>query len=172
MAYQSNILLGLITKTSGFEGAVIIKLEKKFIDNITPMESVFLEVEGRPVPFFISEYEYSGSDILKVSFQGYDSIEEVNEFKSCRVFLTSGVSESHEQPDIQKFTGYSVYSQDESHIGTVTAIITNPGQWLLSILSPTGKEILIPFHEDLILKINNRRKTIIMEIPEGLIDIN
>ncbi len=172
MAYQSNILLGLITKTSGFEGTVIIKLENKFIENIPLMESVFLEVEGRPVPFFISEYEYSGSDILKVSFEGYDSIAKVSEFKGCRVFLTSGNFESHEQSDIQQFAGYSVYNQDENHIGTVKTILTNPGQWLLSILSPAGKEILIPFHEDLIIKINRRRKTIIMEIPDGLIDIN
>ena len=74
MAYKSNILLGRITKVSGYEGAVAVKLEKIFTENIPQMESVFLEIEGRPVPFFISDIEYSGADILKLSFEGYDSL--------------------------------------------------------------------------------------------------
>ena len=54
MAYKNDILLGRITKVSGYEGAVTVKLEKIFTENIPQMESVFLEIEGRPVPFFIS----------------------------------------------------------------------------------------------------------------------
>jgi hypothetical protein len=73
MAYNSNILLGRITKVSGYEGAVAVKLEKIFTENIPQMESVFLEIEGRPVPFFISGSEYSGADILKLSLKDTDS---------------------------------------------------------------------------------------------------
>ena len=50
------------------------------------MESVFLEIEGRPVPFFISESEYSGADILKLRFEGYDSIEKISEFTDAEYF--------------------------------------------------------------------------------------
>ncbi len=90
MAYNCNILLGRILKVSGYEGAVAIKLEKGFIENIPQMESVFLEIEGKPVPFFISGQEYSGADILKLWFDGYDSNDKINEFIGCRIFLTSG----------------------------------------------------------------------------------
>ena len=86
MAYNSNILLGRITKVSGYEGAVTVKLEKIFSENIPQMESVFLEIEGRPVPFFISDSEYSGADILKLQFEGYDSIEKVSEFMVAGCF--------------------------------------------------------------------------------------
>ena len=65
MAYKNEILLGRITKVSGYEGAVTVKLERIFSENLPHMESVFLEIEGRPVPFFISDSEYSGADILK-----------------------------------------------------------------------------------------------------------
>ena len=75
MAYNSNILLGRIIKVSGYEGAVAVKLEKEFTENIPQMESVFLEIEGRPVPFFISDSEYSGADILKLKFEGYESVD-------------------------------------------------------------------------------------------------
>jgi len=41
------------------------------------MKSVFLEINGKPVPFFISLSEYSGGDILKLKFEGYESYEKV-----------------------------------------------------------------------------------------------
>ncbi len=56
------------------------------------MESVFLEIEGRPVPFFISGYGIFGADILKLRFEGYDSDEKISEFVGCRIFLTFGTN--------------------------------------------------------------------------------
>jgi ribosomal 30S subunit maturation factor RimM len=51
-------------------------------------------------------------------------------------------------------------------------IIQNPGHDLLKILSPGGKEILIPYHEDFILNTSDKKKTIIVDLPEGLTEIN
>ena len=108
MAYNSDILLGRITKVNGYEGAVTVKLEKIFFENIPQMESVFLEIEGRPVPFFISDSEYSGADILKLKFEDYDSIEKISEFTGCRVFLTTGIPAENPADDIQSLIGYKV----------------------------------------------------------------
>ena len=172
MAYSSDILLGRITKVSGFEGAVTIKLEKVFFENIPQMESVFLEIEGRPVPFFISELEYSGADILKLTFTGYNSIDKIGEFAGCRVFLTKGLKENSKIKDIHFLTGYQVFTSDDKMLGIIREIITNPGQMLLSVIAASKKEILIPLHEDFIVSIDKKKKTIIMDIPDGLTEIN
>jgi 16S rRNA processing protein RimM len=172
MAHLSNILLGRITKINGYEGAVTVKLEKTFTENIPQMESVFLEIDGRSVPFFISDFEYSGADILKISFEGYDSIEKINEFTGCRVFLTSGMPVGPQTDEFQSLTGYTVLIKDDKLLGSITEVISNPGQMLLNIVSPENKIILIPLHEDFIVSIDNIKKIIVMDIPEGLIDIN
>lgn len=172
MAYISNILLGRIIKTNGYEGAVTVKLEKKFTEDIPQMESVFLEIDGRPVPFFISESEYSGVDILKLTFKGYASVNKVSEFTGCRVFLTSGSPEDNHSDDIPDLTGYTVVIKNDYPAGTITEVIENPGQLLLSVLSPENKEILIPLHKDFVVSINKKTKRIFMDIPDGLFDIN
>jgi 16S rRNA processing protein RimM len=173
VAYNNNILLGRITKVSGYEGAIAVRLEKIFTENIPQMESVFLEIEGRPVPFFISEQEYSGADILKLSFEGYDSIEKVNEFVGCRVFLTDETFATTEhKADKQILTGYNVFIENDKLVGSVSEVVSNSGQWLLSIRSTEKKEILIPFHEHFIISIDKKKKIIIMDIPEGLLEIN
>jgi 16S rRNA processing protein RimM len=173
VAYNNNILLGRITKVSGYEGAIAIRLEKIFTENIPQMESVFLEIEGRPVPFFISDQEYSGADILKLSFEGYTSTEKISEFIGCRVFLTNETFDAAEQKtDKQILTGYQVFIDDDKLVGSVSEVISNNGQWLLSVRSPGKKEILIPFHEHFIISVNKKKKIIIMDIPEGLLEIN
>jgi 16S rRNA processing protein RimM len=172
MTYNNNILLGRITKVSGYEGAVTIKLEKIFFENIPQMESVFFEIEGRSVPFFISDQEYSGADILKVIFDGYGSVEKINEFVGCRVFLTTGLAESDKTNDIHNLDGYQVFTSDNEILGIIREIISNPGQLLLSVITSGKKEILIPLHEDFIVSIDKEKKTILMDIPEGLTEIN
>jgi 16S rRNA processing protein RimM len=172
MAYKNEILLGRITKVSGYEGAVAIKLEKVFTENIPSMESVFLEIEGRPVPFFIADIDYSGADILKLQFEGYDSSEKISEFVGCLVYLTTGSGKVKKGKEVVNLTGYSVVIAEHTMLGTITEIIENPGQWLLNVVSSDRKNFLIPLHEDFIVSIDKKSKTIKMDLPEGLTEIN
>lgn len=172
MAYKSDILLGRITKVSGYEGAVTVKLERFFSGEIPHMESVFLEIEGRPVPFFISDSDYSGADIVKLKFEGYNSSDKVIEFIGCRVFLTTAATVDGNPEEMKGLVGYTVLTSEKINLGTVDEVIENPGQWLLNVISSSNKSILIPLHEDLIVKIDNRKKLLIMEIPDGLTEIN
>jgi len=172
MAYSFNILLGQIIKVCGYEGAVSIKLDKYFSENIPQMESVFLEVDGKPVPFFISYTEYSGADVLKIKFEDYDSIEKISEFIGCKIFLTTTVPTVEKSTDYQDLNGFRIYNQNNELLGEISQVIHSPGQLLLSINSTDNSEILIPFHEDFILNVDKVSKIMIMNIPEGLTKIN
>jgi 16S rRNA processing protein RimM len=173
MPYTPGILIGQITKTSGFEGTVIVRLEKRFIEDIPEPESVFLEIDGRPVPFFIDSLEYSGGDILKLSFTGYDSPDKVSEFRGCNVFLTAGSPEKEAaDPGLLFLKGYTVADADKNTVGIVKEVISNPGQFLLDIETAGGEQVLVPLHEDLIVSIDKKGKKIIMDLPEGLREIN
>ncbi|HOP00229.1 MAG TPA: ribosome maturation factor RimM [Bacteroidales bacterium] len=171
MGYEATILLGRISKIHGFEGAVTVKIDRSFVEKIPEMESVFLEIEGKPVPFFIEDYEYRGGDTIRLSFTGYDSYERVKEFSGCRIFLTSGDSATDKKEDLT-FQGYTIILPEATLLGTIKAVTEKPGQWLLNVSTPEGKELLIPLHEDLIVSIDKRKKNIMMELPEGLLDIN
>jgi 16S rRNA processing protein RimM len=172
MAYNATILLGKITKVHRSDGIVTVKLEKNFTEDILILESVFLEIEGNPVPFIISESDHPGGDILKLRFDGYDKPEKVSEFTGCRVFLTSGNASKNSGRDPNDLKDYKVQLADNSLLGIVTGIIDNPGQSLLRVKTKEGKEILVPLHEDLVLGIDKRKKIIKMDLPEGLVEIN
>lgn len=172
MAYNAGILLGKIIKSYGFDGTLTVKLEKVFEGKIPEMESVFLETEGKPVPFLVSSYEIAGNTLIRINFEGYNSLEQVNEFIGCKLFLTSSVKPYDDGNDLNRLTGYQVRTNENDLVGTISETIENPGQILLNIQTSRNKKILIPFHEDFILRIDNKKKIITMDLPEGLTEIN
>jgi 16S rRNA processing protein RimM len=172
MAYKKHILLGKISKVHGYEGTVTIRLERNFSDNIPEMESVFIETDGRPVPFFIDYSEQPDLSTLRLRFTGYNSAKKVKEFVSCKIYLTE---ESISVTPVDNPLGllkYEVLSDGNISIGIINEIIENPGQLLLKIVLDSGKEILLPLHEDLIKEIDSENKIIRMVIPDGISDIN
>jgi 16S rRNA processing protein RimM len=165
-------LLGRIIKIHGHEGAVTVKIENFFSDNIPEMEFVFLQIEGKQVPFFIDHYQISGHENILFWFQDYTSVEKVKEFIGSSVYILSedyiGKSGSVKEDII----GFELYNASDELIGIVTKVTENPAQWLITVVSDSGKEILIPFHEDLILDKQKGSKRITMTLPEGLRTLN
>jgi len=172
MTTEKYILLGRITRVHGFKGAVTVKLEKQFFEKLPEMETVFLEIEGKPVPFFIEYNEQAGRGFARMKFEGYNSVLEVRELTGCPI-LAKGISahKSNNDPHLNELIGYEVFSGEES-IGEINNIIENPGQLLLEVDNGRGGRILIPFHEDLIIQINALNKNVIMDLPDGLTEIN
>ena len=171
MPYNAGILLGRIQKVQGYDGTLTVKLDRDFTEDISDMESVFIEYEGKPVPFFISSMEDEGGDILKLRLEGYDSYDKASMFAGCRISMTSGTRREEEDAN-SGITGFTVILSDLSIVGVIEEVIQNPGQDLLRILSPEKKEILVPLHSDLITGIDKKKRTISMDLPEGLIEIN
>jgi 16S rRNA processing protein RimM len=172
MAYKKSILLGRITKVHGFQGAVTIRLERNISDNISGMESVFIETDGRLVPFLIDYIEQLNPSTLRMKFEGYNSTEKIEEFAGCKLYHVEPVIPVMPVDDPHDLIKYEVISDQETPIGIITRIIEYPGHLLLNIMSESGKEILLPLHEDLIIGIDNENKIIRMILPDGIADIN
>ena len=172
MAYKKHRLLGKITKIHGYEGAVTIRLERNFSDNIPELESVFIETDGRPVPFFIDYSEQPDLSTLRLRFTDYNSTEKVKEFVGCKIYLTEEAISVIPVENLLGLKNFKILSAEDKFVGIITEIIENPGQLLLNIVLDSGKEILLPLHEDLIKEIDSENKIIRMIIPDGIADIN
>ena len=89
-----------------------------------------------------------------------------------KVFLTTGNKTEKHKDDIQNLSGYKVLLQDGNLLGVITEVISNPGQLILNVISENNRDMLIPLHEDFIVKVDKRKKILVMDIPEGLTEIN
>ncbi|HVN57623.1 MAG TPA: ribosome maturation factor RimM [Bacteroidales bacterium] len=171
MARVNTILLGKIIKINGFEGAVTVRTERSFAGEIPRKGPVFLEIEGRPVPFFIEYSEQISENMFRFKFEGYNTAGRMSEFSGCNILAEASAGQESGYND-DDLSGFILESEDGKAIGRITGIIENPGQLLLSVSGKPGNDFLIPLHEDLIVNIDQARKKIVMIIPEGLIGLN
>jgi len=160
--------IGRITKTYGFDGAVVVRSESGITGEPHQGEPVFVVTDGIPVPFFTREAYSPSPDILIISFDDYLTPESVNHLRGCEV-----LAEGKEEPgdDLMALAGFKLTDVSSGLTGTIKEVVQNPGQ-LMAVVVLNGEEVLIPLHPDLIISVNNRLRTIIMTLPEGLISLN
>ncbi len=160
--------IGRITKTSGFEGAVVVRSESGITGEPQQGEPVFVVTDGIPVPFFTREAYRTTPDTLIISFDDYLTPESVAHLRGCEV-LVRGAEEPRDE--LQALAGYILTDSVSGLSGTITEVIRNPGQ-LLAVALIKGAEVLIPLHADLVISVDRRRKTITMRLPDGLVRLN
>lgn len=61
--------------------------------------------------------------------------------------------------------------EDEQIIGTIERIQDQGHQALFEIKKKDGTLALVPIHDDFILEVDRSKKTIRVELPEGLLDL-
>ncbi len=160
--------IGRITKTYGFEGAVVVRSESGITGEPQQGEPVFVVIDGIPVPFFTRDAFSPSPDTLVIAFDDYLTSESVTSLKGCEVRIAGRTEESDELAGLD---GYTLRDHGSGFNGTVLSVLKNPGQLLAVVSSPRG-EILVPLHPDLITTIDRRRKIIEMSLPGGLIQLN
>jgi 16S rRNA processing protein RimM len=165
------IPLGTIVRTHGYDGTVVIKTGRSYGEETEEMESVFVEVDGIPVPFILTGCEASQQSLF-VSFSGYDSRQAVAEFTGCRVFV-EGVPKGEEDTQVPyHLIGYHLTEPSGEKVGIIKAVESYPMQVMLILLDPGGHEVLIPLNPDWIVRIDMTEEKIVMDLPEGLLSAN
>ena len=59
---------------------------------------------------------------------------------------------------------------DGKDLGEILEIIEQPHQ-LLCRIDWKGKEALIPLHEQFLLKVDKKKKQVVVELPDGLMEV-
>ena len=66
--------------------------------------------------------------------------------------------------------GFTLLNQNKKKIGIVLRVNEVNPQPLIEVQS-SGKNKLIPLHKNLVIKLDRRKKIIILDIPDGLIEL-
>ena len=126
-------------------------------------------VNGRE---YVVENVWRHGDRVVFKFEGVDSISaaetlsgaDVSIAREDRAVLPDG---EYYQTDL---VGCSVATREGKPIGTVEGWQEHGGPPLL-VVSAHGKEILIPFAKSICVEIDAPGKRIVVDLPEGLIDL-
>ena len=172
MISDDFILLGKIIKTQNFDGALVISCESNLSDEIEDMESVFVEVDGILVPFFIKSLVIN-TKLLTVVFDDYESKERVTEFIGCSVYTEKKWAGESYQVILPEFlTGFNLIGSGDIIIGRILKVEAFPMQVMLTVEGVSGAEMLIPYHDDWVVNIDKKRMLVVLDLPDGILSVN
>ena len=164
-------LIARILKSNGTEGEVLMTFLGMDPEEINLKEPVFVEFDGLPVPFFFESFTRRGNNRALVHLTGVRNLADADELAGRDVFL-----EASDEEDEEDIIGWTVLDATGTVVGKVRDYEDIPGNlWIWverdarSESGMTGKEVLLPLHDDLILEVNPETETIMLEIPDGLL---
>jgi len=164
--------LGKVLKTHGNKGDVLVHLDVDDPERYHKLESVYLDLHGERIPFFITSLELKHNRRAIVRFVDFETLEDAESLAGLEMYLpiTTLPVLKGSQFYYHEIKGFQVIDQNHGKIGVIDDILELPHQSLLQIRLGE-KEILIPIVDEIIKKVDRGKKLLMIEAPAGLIEI-
>lgn len=155
--------IGYFSKTHGLKGQLQLNVSKDF--DIENCEALIVVLPSGQSPQFLNEFRENKNGFI-VSLEDMDNIDKVKEFVGKKVMVNSDLIFE----EVTTFKGYRLIDSKHGDIGIIDEVEDTGANLILNITFK-GKQILLPFNEELVSKIHDSAKIIHYNAPEGLIDM-
>ncbi len=172
MRKKDCFYLGKIAKKYSFKGEVLVYLDTDEPELYTELESMFVEINGHLVPFFIEKSSIHREKFLRTQFEDMDSEEAADTIVGRDVYLPLTMLPKLEGNKFyyHEVVGFDAIDQRLGNFGTILRISDNGVQALFEVQKEDAV-ILIPLIDEFIIEVNRENKSILFNTPEGLIDL-
>jgi 16S rRNA processing protein RimM len=163
--------IGKFVSTFGLKGELILKHNLGKKTSLKDLQALFLEERKDAfLPFFIESTRVKSDDEIYIKLQDVITREAATKITQKEVWVT--------EPDFKKYAaksspinllGYDIV-EDKKILGKILEVIEQPHQ-LLCRIEIAEKEVLIPLNEDTIKKVDKKAAQVIVQLPEGLLEI-
>jgi len=163
--------IGYFSKLHGFKGELTAALDTDDIHDYENLETIYLDVKGQMVPYFITLIEYKTNTTAKVKLEGIDDEAQAKALVKSSIYINkSDMSETDTERDsMRAIEGFTVIDSEHGNIGIVERIEELSNNPLLVVMH--GKiEILLPLNSDFFNSIDEEKKEVHITAPGGLID--
>ncbi len=163
--------IGKIVASFGLKGEVILKHNLGKKTSLKGLQTIFIEERKQSfLPWFIESAKIKNEEEVYLKLQGIDVREQAIKLTQKEIWIPEN--------DFKKFSatsspinllGFQIV-ENEKILGKILEVIEQPHQ-LLCRIEMAKKEVLIPLHEGTIKKIDRKNTQVIVELPEGLLEI-
>ncbi len=161
--------IGYISKTHGLKGHIILRLNELINIDEEAIKSIFLDINGSQVPYFIEECRPNNTGYI-VKLETIDTVDTSKKLIGKKAFaLSDFILEDDES--LKEFIGYAIIDTKLGNIGNIADVDEKTDNAIIKVIHPTGVEIILPFNDDFIIEIDDDLKTIEFNAPEGLIEM-
>lgn len=165
--------IGRIGRPHGLRGEIDFHFTDDVFDRV---EADYLVccIDGLLVPFFMEEWRFRGADCAIIKFANLDNDDEVRILQNADVFFPRSLAEDRgeEITSWQVLTGFAVSDKTAGLLGTIQNVDESSANVLIEIQSDKNKDLLLPIHPDLVADVDVKARTLMLDLPEGLLLLN
>jgi 16S rRNA processing protein RimM len=167
------IIIARAVRTRGLKGELVAEILTDFperFESVTELTGVARNGERKQVEL---ESYWFQNDRMVLKFAGYDTIETAK----ALVGYEFGLPEAERvELDADEFydwelEGCTVENKLGERIGKVREVMRTGGVELLVVVDEAGREVFVPMAESIVVEIDISRKQIVIDPPEGLLDL-
>jgi 16S rRNA processing protein RimM len=171
---EKLVSIGYTKKPHALKGEIKLQVEERYIEDLLNTEILILDIKGKKTPFFIEDVRVGNNIIAK--FEAVDSPEAAMSIAAKEIFLREEDILADDEREIEIFTepyahclGFTIFNLKEN-IGIVQELIEYPQQQM-ALIKYQNRDVLVPLNEHFIVKLDNAKKEIFMDLPEGILDL-
>ncbi|NRB60562.1 MAG: 16S rRNA processing protein RimM [Winogradskyella sp.] len=172
MKKEDCFYLGKIVKKYSFKGELLVKLDTDEPDLYENLDAIFLDLRGNLVPFFIESSQLHKSDLLRLKFEDVETEADAEALIKSELYLPLELLPKLEGNKFyfHEVIGFTITDENFGKVGIIKTVNDSTAQALFEV-DRDGVEILIPMNDEFIVKVDRDKKTVIVNTPEGLIDL-
>jgi 16S rRNA processing protein RimM len=166
------VVIARAVKTHGLKGEIVAELLTDFPERFEDLDQVVLvsprgEQQTREIEGFRFQ---KGRVVLKLT--GCDDVDAAKELVGYEFAVPEADRVELEEDEFYdwELEGCTVKVGDES-IGQVRSVLKTGGAEILVVSNENGIEKLVPLAADIVIEIDPAAKTILVDPPEGLLDL-
>ena len=166
------VIIARAVKPRGLKGELVAELLTDFPERFEDVEELVLVSPARERTVGRLENYWFQNDRVVLKLAGYDDVEAARQLVGFEFAVPEAervVLPSDHYYDWE-LEGCTVTVGSES-IGKVQSVIRTGGTEILAIADENGKESLVPLVDDIVVEIDAAAKTIVVDPPEGLLDL-
>lgn len=171
MVKEEAFYIGYFTKTKGLKGEIQLYFEFDAYEDLE-LDVVFADLNGKMVPFFVSSFKFYPNNTGLFYFDDLDHIDKAQALVKKKVYLPLDKMPERDEDDFtyDDLKGFTVSDETQGELGEIIEVNEYPQHFVATVLYQ-NKEILFPLNEDMIVEIDEDEKTLLVDLPEGLLDL-
>src|ERR1700752_87239 len=171
------IVIARAVRTHGLKGEIVAELLTDFPERFEDVDDLILvapsvgQAAGERKPGQLEDFWFQkGRVVLKLA--GYDDVDRAKELIGYDFAVPDSDRVPLEEDEFYDWglEGCTVRVGDKS-IGQVRSVLRTGGAEILVISDDAGKEQLVPLAAEIVVEIDKAGKTIVVDPPEGLLEL-
>ena len=170
------IAIGHYNKPHGVAGELSATVDVE-LEVLSGLSCLVSDIDGIFVPFFVNAIRPKSGDTVLLTIDGIENEKEVARLVNRDIYA---LKRDYQQESIDAdadgypldfFIGFELRDSDGSRVGEITDV-DEQTENAIFVVDRDGSEIMVPATDDLIVEFDVDNKLMVMDLPEGLLDLN